>query len=150
MRLITQSTCHKWAHNKAIVTQSTPHTSNSSQGEYRTKQSSVIIYSSDKLHQKQCSQQTTLLRPASIQQDVSNAVQWPAQHLMSSTCDHCSGQLLCSSVNQWPSNYGTATSNLHYKTWKERSHCTYIFDMARMLILGPKNFWPLSQPPHSR
>ena len=48
-----------------------------------------------------------------------------------STCDRCSGQLLCSSVNLWPSNYGTAMSNMHIRCGK-KSHCTYVFDMASL------------------
>ena len=38
---------------------------------------------------------------------------------MSSTCDRCSDQLLCHSVNQWPSNYETATSNMHIRRGKK-------------------------------
>jgi len=57
-------------------------------------------------------------------------------------CDCCSGQLHCSSVNQWPSKYSMATSNMHIRhgkkgaiahtssIWRERRYC------------AQKNFWP--------
>jgi len=48
-----------------------------------------------------------------------------AQCLISLTYDQCSGQLLCSSVNQWPRNYGTMTANICIRHGKNETLHTY-------------------------
>jgi len=48
-----------------------------------------------------------------------------AQRLILLTYDQRSGQLLCSSVNQWPSNYGTTTANMRIRRGKNETLHTY-------------------------
>jgi len=116
--------------------QSTRRTVNSSRGQLVTHASRQTVNSSQMSTEQSrqsllCTRRTSSTDKCSNHDDVglitssehttkSTAVKWPAQRLMSSTCDRCSGQLLCSSVKEPSnSNYGTATANMHIRRGKK-------------------------------
>ena len=116
-----------------VVNLSQKHVSSHSQlviGEYSRKSAVIITSMPDRLHSETVRNTDVAVASTTVSasaiatlrvsryQDTGSAMYWAAQRATSSTCDRCSCQLLCSSVNHWSSNYGTVTVNMHYETWK--------------------------------